>query len=79
MEILILGKGCPKCMKLEQVAHEAAVEAGVEATITHVTDMSEIVKLVAVTPGLVIDGNVKSSGRIPPKREIVGWIKQAAA
>jgi len=79
MDIKILGKGCPKCKKLEEVAHAAAVEAGVEATIAHVTDMAEIVKYVAMTPGLVIDGEVKSSGRIPPRDEIVGWIKAAAA
>jgi small redox-active disulfide protein 2 len=79
MEIKILGKGCPKCNRLEEVAHAAAEEAGVEATFVHVTDMNAITEYVNITPGLVIDGEVKSSGRIPPKSEIVGWIRDAAA
>ncbi len=78
MEIIILGKGCPKCKKLEEVAHAAAEEAGVTATMVHITEMDEILSYdVAMTPGLVIDGEVKSSGRIPPKGEIVAWIQEA--
>lgn len=79
MDIKILGKGCPKCMRLEQIAHEAALEVGVDVAISHVTDMAEIVKHVAITPGLMIDGIVKSSGRIPPKHEIVAWIRESLA
>ena len=79
MDIKILGKGCPKCVRLEQVAYEAALEVGVNAAISHVTDMAEIVKHVAITPGLMIDGVVKSSGRVPPKHEIVTWIRESSA
>ena len=79
MEIKVLGKGCSKCKKLEEVAHAAADEAGVEATLLHVTDMNEIMEYVSITPGLVINGEVKSSGRIPQKNEIVAWIREAAA
>jgi len=77
MEIKVLGKGCPKCKRLEELAREAAVDAGVEATFTHVTDMDGILAYdVMTTPGLVIDGAVKSSGRIPRKEEILTWIRQ---
>ncbi|MGC9521822.1 MAG: thioredoxin family protein [Anaerolineae bacterium] len=80
MEIKILGKGCPKCKKLEEIARSAAEEAGLEATIIHVTEMDEILSHdVAMTPGLVIDGEVKSSGRIPPKGEVIAWIRGASA
>ena len=78
MEIKILGTGCPKCKRLEQLAHEAVTEAGVEATITKVTDISAIMAYPIVsTPGLVIDEVVKASGRLPQKAEIVGWIEEA--
>ncbi|HHX65081.1 MAG TPA: thioredoxin family protein [Chloroflexi bacterium] len=77
MDIKILGTGCPKCKRLEQLAHEAA-EAGIEATFTKVTDISAIMAyLITSTPGLVIDEEVKSSGRLPRKEEIIAWIREA--
>ena len=77
MEIKILGKGCPKCHRLEELAREAAAEAGVKATITKIMDMDEILAYdVMSTPGLIIDGTVKSSGRVPRKEEIVTWIRE---
>jgi small redox-active disulfide protein 2 len=78
MEIKILGTGCPKCKRLEQLAHEAAAEAGVEATFTKVTDITAIMSYpITSTPGLVIDEVVKSSGRLPRKEEIVTWLHEA--
>ena len=77
MEIKILGKGCPKCQRLEELAREAAGEAGVQATFVKVNDIDEIVAFdITTTPGLVIDGIVKSSGRIPRKEGIVSWLKE---
>jgi small redox-active disulfide protein 2 len=79
MHIKVLGKGCPKCQRLEKLAREAAVEAGIEATITKVKEMDDILAYgVAMTPALVIDEKLKCSGRIPPKHEIVAWIQAAA-
>jgi small redox-active disulfide protein 2 len=78
MEIKILGGGCPKCKKLEKVARAAAQEAGVDATFVKVTDMSDIMAYdIAITPGLVINETVKSSGRIPRSDEIAIWIKES--
>jgi small redox-active disulfide protein 2 len=79
MEIKILGTGCPKCKRLEQLAREAVEEAGVdEATIIHVTKMDEIMAYpILSTPGLVINEVLKSSGRLPRKEEIIQWIKEA--
>ena len=76
MEIKILGIGCPKCKRLEQLAREAVAEAGVEAEIVKVTQMGKIMEYPIVsTPALVINEQVKSSGRIPRKEEIVAWLK----
>mgnify|MGYP000734191641 CR=1 FL=1 len=78
MEIKILGIGCPKCKRLEELAREAAIEAGVEATFVKVTDVQAIMKYpIMSTPALVIDEQVKSSGRLPRKEEIVAWLKEA--
>jgi len=77
MEIKILGMGCPKCKRLEEVAREAVAAAGVEAEFTKVTHIGEIMNYeIMSTPGLVINGKVVSSGRIPTKAEIVEWIRQ---
>ncbi len=79
MEIKILGKGCPKCKRLEELAREAAGEVGVEATFTKVKEMDEIIAYgVAITPALVIDEALKCSGRIPQKSEIAAWIQEVA-
>ena len=78
MEIEILGGGCPKCERLERLAREAAGELGIEATFTKVKEMDAIMAYdVMSTPALVIDGEVKSSGRIPRKEEIAGWVRAA--
>ena len=78
MDIKILGSGCPKCKRLEQITREAAEEASVEATIDHVTKMDEIMSYdILSTPGLVIDGEVVSSGRLPRKTEVVAWLREA--
>ena len=78
MEIKILGKGCSKCQRLEELARAAAAEAGVEATFTKVKELDDIIAYgVAVTPALVIDEDLKCSGRIPQKSEIVAWIQAA--
>ena len=78
MEIKILGGGCPKCERLERLAREAASELGIEATFTKVKEMGALMAYdVMSTPALVINGEVKSSGRIPRKEEIAGWIRAA--
>ena len=65
MVIKILGTGCPKCKKLEQNAREALKESGVEATVEKVTALNDIMKYdVVMTPGLVIDEEVKASGKL---------------
>lgn len=75
MDIKILGKGCPRCHRLEQLTREVVAELGIDATFDHVTDVNEIVTWgVMGTPALVVDGKVKVSGRVPAKSEIAGWL-----
>ena len=77
MKIEILGTGCPKCKKLNQLAEEAINELGVSAEIIKVTDINKIIDYgVMVTPALVIDGDVKIAGKIPSKEEITEWIEE---
>lgn len=73
--VKILGSGCSNCRKLESVAREAATSAGVEAEFVKVTDMKAIMDYdLLATPGLVIDGRLVSSGRIPTQAEVRRWL-----
>jgi small redox-active disulfide protein 2 len=77
MEIKVLGPGCRNCEKLEADAKQAVKEAGADSTVTKVTDMVEIMRYgVLSTPGLVINGKVKSYGRLPSVKEIRMWIEE---
>jgi small redox-active disulfide protein 2 len=76
MNIKILGTGCPKCKQLEANAKKAADELKIKAVIEKVTDVGKIVDYgVMSTPAIVIDGEVKASGRIPTAEEIKKWLK----
>lgn len=78
MEIKILGSGCPKCKRLEKLARQAAEEAAVEASFVKVTDMDDIMRYpITSTPALVLDEDVKCSGRLPRKDEIIAWLQAA--
>jgi small redox-active disulfide protein 2 len=77
MEIKILGVGCSKCEATEKVVKEAVAESGVQATVEKVTDLLKIAGYgVFGTPAVVIDGQVKSVGKIPQKDEVKTWIKK---
>ena len=74
-KIQILGTGCPKCRQLAAVAEEAAKEAGVEYELEKVTDINDIMGFgVMVTPALVIDGEVKVSGKVPSSSDIASML-----
>jgi small redox-active disulfide protein 2 len=71
MEIKILGPGCQKCKTLEQLTRDVVSKNGIDATITKVADIMEIMKYnIMTTPALVIDGKVVTKGRIPSAEEI---------
>jgi len=78
LNIKILGSGCANCKRLEALAHQAVETLGLEAEFEKVTDMAEIMTYpILSTPGLVINGKVVSSGRIPSPSEIEAWLKAA--
>ncbi len=75
MDIKVLGPGCPKCQKTENLVKEVVAESGAEAQVEKVTDMMEIAGYgVFGTPAVVIDGEVKSVGKIPSKTQIKTWL-----
>ncbi len=77
MEIKVLGPGCPKCQQTEKVVKEAVAESGVDAKVDKVTNILEIAEYgVFGTPAVVVDGEVKSVGKIPSKAEVLKWIKK---
>ena len=78
MNIKVLGSGCANCKKVEALTREVISELGVDAQIEHVTDFQKIMSYgIMTTPGLVIDGTVKSAGRIPSRAEITSWVTGA--
>jgi small redox-active disulfide protein 2 len=79
MDIKILGMGCPKCQEVEKRVINALAELGLAADVEKVTDIKRIMDYkVLGTPGLVIDGKVVSTGKVPRLEEIKAWIRQAA-
>ena len=71
MDIQILGTGCPKCKSLERATREVVAQNNIEATITKVEDIMEIMKFnIMTTPALVVDGKVIVKGRVPSMDEL---------
>ena len=77
MEIKVLGPGCAKCEQAEKIVREAVAEAGVAADIEKVTDVMQIAGYgVFGTPAVVVDGEVKSVGKIPGKEDVKAWLQK---
>ena len=75
MDIKVLGPGCPKCKQTEEIVRQVVAEAGVSASVEKVSDMLEIATHgVFSTPTVVIDGQVKSVGKVPSKKDVLGWL-----
>ena len=71
MEIKILGPGCPKCKTLDKITREVVEKNGINASVTKVEDIMEIMKYgVMSTPALVVDEKVVVKGRVPSSEEI---------
>jgi small redox-active disulfide protein 2 len=75
VNIEILGTGCAKCKKLYEEVQKAIAASGQSPTLSKVEKLEEIMAYgVMTTPAVVIDGQVKSSGRIPSVSELTSWI-----
>ncbi|MBN2433229.1 MAG: thioredoxin family protein [Acidobacteria bacterium] len=76
MVIEVLGPGCPRCEQLLEEVRYLLVREGIGAGVEHVTDLQAIAAFGPLaTPALVIDGRVKSTGRIPPPGQILKWLR----
>ncbi len=80
MEIKVLGTGCAKCEQLYETTRTAVEQAGMDpGLVAKVEDIDEILAHgVMMTPALVIDGEVKSTGRVPEGAQIAVWVVEAA-
>ena len=80
MEIKVLGPGCSKCEMVEKRVTSVLTELGIAADVEKVSDIKKMISYgILATPGLVINGKVKSTGRIPRIEEIKAWIQEVAA
>lgn len=76
MIIKVLGPGCAKCSEVERIVREAVAESGRAVEVEKVTDMQEFMKYgVFSTPAVVVDGKVMAMGKVPSKKDVLGWIK----
>jgi len=79
VKIEILGPGCARCRATEENVRQALAESKLEAEVVHITDMLEMGRRrVMLTPGVIIDGQLRSSGRVPEVKEIRDWLAAVA-
>ncbi len=75
MEIKILGTDCAKCKSLERKVRELVEENNINADVIYVNDLDEMINAgIMMTPGLVIDGEVKSFGIVPKEPQLLKWL-----
>jgi small redox-active disulfide protein 2 len=80
MQIQIIGPGCVNCRRLYEQAQKAVASTGVRADLVKVEDPAEIAALdVWMTPGIAIDGVIKSVGRVPTASTIAAWLEEVGA
>ncbi|HPG41752.1 MAG TPA: thioredoxin family protein [bacterium] len=79
MDVKVLGTGCPKCQELEKRVKTVAGNNNIDIQLEKVTDLQKIMSYgIMMTPGLVIDGEVKSAGKLPSEAEILAWLQKQA-
>ena len=79
MKIEVLGTSCDKCNKLYAIVQEAVARAGVDVELTKVETLEELMRHgVVLPPGLVIDGKLRSQGKLPKPAQLAAWIEEAA-
>lgn len=78
LDIKVVGPGCANCERLANLCKEVIEENEIEATISKITDVNQFADLgIFVTPGLVVNGQVKASGKIPTKHTLLRWLQDA--
>jgi small redox-active disulfide protein 2 len=77
LEIKVLGSGCTRCKELERMCFDVAAENNITADIQKITDLKDIMSYgILQTPGLVINGVVKLSGKLPTTSTLLQWMKE---
>ncbi len=80
LNIKVVGSGCPTCQKLEQLCRDVIYENNIVAEIEKITDFNEFADLgIFMTPGLLLNNKVISSGKLPIKSKLEKWIIDAAS
>ncbi len=75
MEIKVYGPGCAKCVAVEKLVREVVSQKSPDISVEKISDIREMMKAgILSTPAVVIDGVLKSSGRVPSREEIESWI-----
>ena len=78
LEVRVLGPGCPNCDKLEQMVYTVMTAEGIAGDVEHVKDLNKIAAYgMVATPALVINGEVKSVGRLPRESQLRQWLWEA--
>lgn len=79
LHIKVVGPGCSNCEKLVKLCQEVIVENEIEGHVEKVTDMNQFAELgVVLTPGLIVNNKLLSSGKIPTKSTLTHWLNDAA-
>jgi small redox-active disulfide protein 2 len=77
IEIKVLGSGCARCNELEKMCFNVAAENNIDADIKKVSDLKEIMSFgIMQTPGLIINGKVKISGKLPTASTLLNWMQE---
>jgi small redox-active disulfide protein 2 len=77
VEIKVLGTGCARCNELEKMCFNVAAENNIDADIKKISDLKEIMSFgIMQTPGLVINGKVKLSGKLPTASSLLHWMQE---
>lgn len=78
MEIKVFGPGCARCVEAETVVRKAAAEISSDITVSKVSDFREIMAArIISTPAVMVNGEIKCTGRVPAADEIIRWIAEA--
>ncbi len=75
LKIQVVGPGCKNCEKLYELCQEVVAENNLDAEIEKITDRNRFVELgIFLTPALIVNGNILSSGKIPTKHTLAHWL-----
>ncbi|MCX6160475.1 MAG: thioredoxin family protein [Ignavibacteriae bacterium] len=78
VEVRVLGSGCARCKELEKMCYNVAAENNIDADIQKISDLKEIMSYgIMQTPGLVINGEMKISGKLPSATTLLNWMQEA--